>query len=189
MVTGEPGSGKTTLARALSDVLRLPFLSRDHIRGGLLATTGLWTNELTDPAPRAAAVDALAVLVETAAGLGVSSVIEFVVTYDRIEAWRRMRAACNGIVVLTVCDGARSRADRRDRADALLHRNEVLAALGHRSVDDYLHAPARDAIRDGMQTEFELPLLRVATDDGYDPPLSDIVDWIIAQTRAEVSAD
>jgi hypothetical protein len=34
-----------------------------------------------------------------------------------------------------------------------------------------------------MQTEFDLPTLVVRTDDGYDPHLDGIVDWIVDQTR------
>jgi hypothetical protein len=29
-----------------------------------------------------------------------------------------------------------------------------------------------------MRTDFDLPLLRVNTDDGYDPGLDDIVDFV-----------
>ena len=35
----------------------------------------------------------------------------------------------------------------------------------------------------GMQRDFDLPLLLVTTDDGYDPPLEEIVDWVVGQTR------
>ena len=41
----------------------------------------------------------------------------------------------------------------------------------------------RAVVRDRTRTEFDLPLLPVRTDDGYEPPLADIVDWIIDQTR------
>ena len=30
-----------------------------------------------------------------------------------------------------------------------------------------------------MLTEFEVPTLEVRTDDGYDPSLDEIVDWVI----------
>ena len=41
LVSGHPGSGKTTLARALGDELHLPHLNRDRI------SSGMWR---TDPA-------------------------------------------------------------------------------------------------------------------------------------------
>ncbi len=33
-----------------------------------------------------------------------------------------------------------------------------------------------------MRTDLGLPTLTVRTDDGYDPPLEHITDWIVAQT-------
>lgn len=40
IVTGQPGSGKTTLALPLSKALRCPRISRDEIKEGLINTTG-----------------------------------------------------------------------------------------------------------------------------------------------------
>jgi hypothetical protein len=97
---------------------------------------------------------------------------------------RRLEAASDCVVVLTVCDDARSRADQRDRADPLLNRPEVLAALGHPSIEAYVDAPERERIRDRLQTDFDLPRLQVTTNDGYDPPLPRIVDWVIGRHRA-----
>jgi predicted kinase len=183
MVTGEPGSGKTTLGLRLASFLRLPFVSRDSVRGGLLATSGLWTNQLSAPPPREAAVDAFVEVVETAARLGISSVVEFVVTPQRVDALHRLEAAARCLVIVAAARDAAARAEHRDRADPMLSRPEVLEALGHRSVDDYLQAPERELVRRTMYKDFELPLLRVATDDGYEPALETIVDWIIDQTR------
>lgn len=183
MVTGEPGSGKTSLGLQLAAALRVPFLSRDQVRGGLLATSGLWTNQLHDPPPREASVETLVEIVEMTARRGVTSVLEFVVTPLRLGALRRLEAAADCLVILAVCRDAAARAERRDRADPLLHRPEVLAALGHQSIDQYLSAPEREVIRATIQNEFHLPLLRVATDDGYDPRLDEVVDWIVDQTR------
>jgi predicted kinase len=183
LVTGEPGSGKTSLGLQLAGSLRVPFLSRDSVRGGLLATAGLWTDEIRSAPPREAAVEALVQIVETMARLGVSAVLEFLVLPDRREAFERLQAAADCLVIRTRCADAPARADRRDRADPLLTRRAVLDALGHASVDDYLRGPQRDVVRAGMQTEFDLPTLDVRTDDGYDPPLPEIVDWVIERTR------
>ena len=83
LVTGDPGSGKTTLGVRLSEALRVPFLSRDQVRGGVLATSGLWTNQLRNPAAREAAVDTLVEIVEAAARSGITMVVELVVTPSR----------------------------------------------------------------------------------------------------------
>jgi predicted kinase len=183
MVTGEPGSGKTTLGRALSDALRVPFVSRDHVRGGMLATQGLWTGRLDGAAPREAAVEAFVEVLEAAAHAGVTVVVEFVVTPARLDALRRIEAAFRCVVVHTSCEDARSRADRRDRTDPFLARPDVLAALGHDSIDSFVAGPERDLVRQQLQTDLDLPTLPVRTDDGYAPLLAEIVDWVIAQAR------
>jgi hypothetical protein len=128
-------------------------------------------------------VEALVDLVEHTARLGVSMVLEFVVTPARVDAFRRIEAAASGVVLLTDATDAPARAEARDRADLLLGRAEVRAALGHASIDDYLAQPERDAVRREMRTELGLPTLRVATDDGYDPTFPEIVDWVVEQTR------
>jgi predicted kinase len=40
VVTGRPGSGKTTLARLLATAVHCPLISRDEIKEGLVNTTG-----------------------------------------------------------------------------------------------------------------------------------------------------
>lgn len=184
MVTGEPGSGKTSLGLQLASALVVPFLSRDDVRGGLYGTAGLWTNHIRSPLERDAAVETFLQIVETAAGLGVSAVLEIIVFRNRAETLERLEAVADCVVVLATAADAPNRADRRDRADPLLNRRSVLDALGHDSIEDYLQGPQREIVRAGMQTGFDLPLLTVQTDDGYDPPLTDIVDWIIDRTQA-----
>jgi predicted kinase len=183
VVTGEPGSGKTSLGLRLAAALRVPFLSRDAVRGGLLATAGLWTDEGRPLPEREIAVEATVQLVERAAELGVTAVLEFVVVPQRRDALRRLEAAARCLVVRTESAAAAARAERRDREDALLRRPDVLRSLGHGSIDDYLRAPQREIVRARMVTEFELPLLPVRTDEGYDPPVEEIVEWIIDRTR------
>ncbi|MDP1794000.1 MAG: hypothetical protein Q8K63_07655 [Acidimicrobiales bacterium] len=185
MVTGEPGSGKTTLGLELSRALRIPFLSRDHVRGGLLATAGLWTNQVGQPSPREAAVEAFIQIVEKTAAVGVSAVIEFVVFGDRLSALERLQSVANMVVVRAECTNASERARTRDLDDPLLNRQSVLDALGYSSVDAYLSANAEqgDIVRTGMLRDFDLPLLPVTTDNGYDPSIEVIVDWVVEQTR------
>ena len=185
MVTGEPGSGKTSLGLALSAALRVPFLSRDHVRGGMLATAGVWTGRLAEDAPsRESAVDAFVAVVEAASAAGITLVIEFVVTSERRPAMQRLSAAAECLVVHTVAADAAARAERRDRRDPFFNRPEVLAALGHTAVDGVLAGPERARIAAELQVDFDLPTLRVRTDDGYAPPLDDIVGWVVDRTRS-----
>ena len=41
LVTGRPGSGKTTLARKLAGLLRMPLVSRDEVKEGYVNTFGV----------------------------------------------------------------------------------------------------------------------------------------------------
>lgn len=185
LVTGEPGSGKSSLGRLVAGALRVPYLSRDDLRGGKLATAGLWTGSLRSPVPsRESAVDAVVGTVETLARQGVSCVLELVVTPSREAALEQLTAAMDVVVLLTVAAGASERAAVRDRVDPLLQRPAVLEALGVRSVDEHLADPVRARIATKARSDFDRPLLRVATDEGYEPPLEAIVEWVVEQDRA-----
>jgi predicted kinase len=54
VVSGAPGTGKSTLAAALADSLQLPLLSLDHIKEALADVLGLgdelWSNRVGDAA-------------------------------------------------------------------------------------------------------------------------------------------
>ena len=180
VVTGEPGSGKSTLGRALAAELHLPYLSRDDVRWGLRATAGLWTNNMTEDVDRRNAVESFLHLIETAAQLGVTAVLEYMVFTSNPETLDRLHAVANCLVVLTESRNSDGRASHRDRQDLLLRRPEVLAALGHESIGDYLSGSGRETARSPMIRDFDLPTLRVRTDDGYEPPMRAIVDWVVA---------
>lgn len=179
LVTGEPGSGKSTLGRAVAAQLRVPFLSRDEVRGGLLATAGLWTGALHDAPPRSEAVHAFVAVVEAMLRAGVSAVVEFVVLPERADAFARLCAAADVVVIVTHCADAAARAEARDRADPLLQRPGVLGALGYASIDEYLAVPERARVADGVETEFDLPTLRVRTDANY--AIEAVADWVVSQ--------
>ena len=185
IVTGEPGSGKSSLGLNLARSLRLPYLSRDDVRWGLQATAGVWTNQLREASDRNVARATFIEIVEEVARRGVSAVLEFIPFRDRPHELQRLRGVAECLVVLTACTDASRRAEERERSDPLLNRQSVLTALGHTSVDDYLRegAEQRQAVRQAMLTEFDVPALQVQTDEGYDPSLDQIADWVIRHTR------
>jgi predicted kinase len=182
LVTGEPGAGKSTLGGHLADALRIPYLSRDDVRWGLYATAGVWTNDVRVVPERDDAVEAFLQLIEKAAALGISAVLEIIVFRDRPETLARLRAIADCLVVIATATDAPDRADRRDQADPLLNRRPVLDALGHPSVESYVAGAGRNAVRAGMTTDFDLPTLTVRTDDGCEPPLDQVVEWVIERT-------
>ncbi|HKE77324.1 MAG TPA: AAA family ATPase [Acidimicrobiales bacterium] len=184
LITGTPGSGKSTLGTALAGALRVPFLARDDVRGGLFLTAGAWGHRPARVPPPDEAVEAFLRLVETAASLGVSCVAEYVVRRHRPADLRRLTVAADCVAVVTECRDALDRAARRGRADRLLNRRPVLDALGYATVDDHTAAAAArmGSVAGAMRVDLGLPTLRVATDDGYEPGLDAIVEFAVAAT-------
>ncbi len=186
LLTGTPGSGKTTLGLLLSRELRVPFVSRDDVRGGLFFTDGAWRERPRSVPTPGEAVEAMLRIVETTAGLGVSCVVEYVFRQERPADLVRIEAVAECLVVRTWCADALTRCTYRDASDRLLNRQPVLDILGHDTVlDRATSALARmRAVANEMQTDFDLPTLSVNTDDGYTPSLERIIGFITAADPA-----
>ena len=180
LMVGEPGSGKTELGIRLARSLRIPFLARDDVRTGLYFTAGAWGDRPGLPPPRDDATGTFLSLVETMAGLGVSCVVEYVVRDDRPEDLERITSVAHCVGVRTWCDDAPARRAAREQADLLLRRPPVLAALGYEAIDEHVTQATAHmaAVTAQMRTAFDFPVLAVSTDDGYDPSLPEIVEFV-----------
>lgn len=180
LLTGKPGSGKTTLGLALCRELRIPFVSRDDVRGGLFFTEGPWSASPRSVPPAEEAVEAMLRIVETTAGLGVSCLVEYVVRSARPADLARIRAAADCVVVRTWCADALARCIDREATDRLLSRRAVRDILGYATdLDRTTWSMTRmRSVASEMQTDFNLPVLPVNTDDGYEPALERIIDFI-----------
>ncbi len=183
LITGEPGSGKSVLGATLSRALRVPFIARDDVRGGLFFTAGAWSPQPRGVPTADEAVETFLRIVESTVGLGVSCIVEYVVRHGRPDDLQRMApaAVADCRVVHTSCRDAPGRLARRNASDRLLNRPPVLAALGYATIDEHTDdAAARmRSVTDEMQTDFDLPVLKVDTDDGYDPGLDLIIDFLV----------
>jgi AAA domain len=162
VVTGAPGSGKSTLGAELSGALRVPFLARDDVRGGLFFTTGAWQARPGRVPTSEESVEAFLRIVETAASLRVSCIVEYVVRQERPVDLERLSSVADCVVVLTECRDPLERFASRNRE----HTSEAVTRM--RSVVDE------------MRTDFGIPTLRVNTDDGYQPGLDAILDFVVA---------
>src|SRR4051812_48628068 len=103
LITGVPGSGKTTLARRLSQLLRIPQLARDDVRGGPLLTEGAWSDTLNRVPSGEKAVEAFVATAEQLLTGGVSCVLEYVVRPRRPAELERIMSVADCVVVMTSC--------------------------------------------------------------------------------------
>ncbi|MEU4120449.1 AAA family ATPase [Kitasatospora sp. NPDC028055] len=164
MVSGGPGSGKTTLAHSLAHALGCPAVVRDELKEGLVhAGTRTPTPDL---AVRDAFFGVLGVLVDA----GISVVAE--AAYQD-HLWRP------GLTPLAARTDLRVVHCRVAPALARRRIAERLAAGGHRAAhaDHALLATPPgpgNLIDDFTPLSLPVPQLHVDTTDGYHPPLADI---------------
>jgi hypothetical protein len=184
-VTGAPGSGKSTLGRELALRLRLPFVARDDVRGGLLFTAGAWTERLDRIPPGQEAVEAFLATVERLLASGVSCIVEYVVREGRPDDFDRITALGDCVVIMTSCDDPIGRVRDRNLADRLASNPVVLEAAGYSSVDEHTDAviARMRLVIDEMRVCFPVPVLEVATDADDAPSLDDIVSFVTASVQ------
>jgi predicted kinase len=181
LITGEPGSGKSDLGANLSRALRAPFIARDDVRGGLFLTAGAWSARSRRVPTADEATDAFLRIVESTVALGVSCIVEYLVRRGRPADLRRLATVADCRVLHTWCRDGPGRLVRRNTSDRLLNRRPVLDALGYTSIDEHTSdAIARmRSVSNDMQTDFDLPVLKVNTDDGYEPGLDLVIDFVV----------
>lgn len=183
LVTGAPGSGKTTLSAALSETLRLPWLSRDLVRTGLFFTLGGWSDQPEHVPSIQKSKDVFFETIELLLGRGVSVVADYVLRREGLPPGSRISHLADCVIVETSTPVATDRYLARLRDDPLLNRPAVLRSLGHSSFEDLLTARAAAAselsplLFDARNSE--LRTLTVDTTDGYVPTLEALLDFIL----------
>jgi len=177
LLTGAPGTGKTTLGSTIAATLRVPFIARDAIRGGLLFSAGAWSDEMSRLPQGDEAVEIFLQTVEGLLARGVSCVAEYVVRTQRTEDFDRLRAAGDCRVIMTSCDDPTSRLVQRKGNDRLIANPAVLRAVGAGSVDDHTGAmlARMREVEQQMARTFPVPVLHVDTTGDYRPMFDEVL--------------
>jgi predicted kinase len=183
LVTGAPGSGKTTLSRQLADHLRLPLMSRDAVRTGLFHASGGWTDAPSAVPSTEESIAVFLQMLEFALERGVSVVGDYLFFRTGFPPGCRVRDLASVVVIRTITPVATTRCLDRIRKDPYAQRPGVLAARGFTTIEQRLDAAAGQAatlepeLFDGAASPY--PHLAVDTTDGYSPGLEAIVDFVL----------
>lgn len=170
-VSGAPGAGKSTLAKALSEQLYVPHVSSDLVHGGIALTDpnhdrletlhNVFVPAMIDLAKRGISFTADHVLQK---GISETDIIE------------KLRPHANIIYVHVESKDPLERYVKRVRTSTLpsvVERREHLLGL--------VPAHTRNLPKTAQPLDLGVPVLTVNTDDGYSPPLEDVVAFIRAR--------
>lgn len=166
-VSGAPGSGKTTLADHISAHFSLPRISSDLVHGGI---------EFTMPGhSREDAIHSVFVsMMVDAAKYGMSFVVDQVLRKGSAEKiLAELRPHATVIYLHTHCRNPIDRYTTRIKSSNLLDMKRRKPILIERA--DFHR---ENLINTEVMLDLDLPSLAVATDDGYDPVLEDILNFV-----------
>ncbi len=173
VVSGPPGSGKTTLAHEIARALGCPAICRDEIKEGMVRNNPGFTGARADPLnipTNSAFFDVLRLLLT--AGVTVVAEAAF---QDKL--WRPGLEPLVGLGEIRIIHSTVDDATRRARLERRLAQEPGRSAHADRDLlkDMDSRGPALDPFD---PVALDVPAMRVDTTDGYDPGIKEIAAFI-----------
>ena len=172
IVTGRPGSGKTTLARKLGERLRMPVISRDEIKEGYVNTCGVKHDELP-PETNGLVTDFFFQMVNRYLDAKISVVAEAAFQHQVWEP-RMSKIAELASVWILLCSTDDAVAASRHLQRGLENSDREFYH-GDRRVAHFKQTGEFLAPESYAPPEFNVPTIQVATNGEYVPSIEDIV--------------
>ena len=174
IVTGQPGSGKTTLAHRLAAAIHCPALCRDEFKEGYIHTAGRGHSEI--PGVNGLLYDKFFGAVDLLVQEGISHVAEAAFQHklwapklEPLLPQTRMRIIVCQVDVAV----ARLRFIRRAQADPLREHFHGDGVAGQ--PEEEIELP----LRDYTPPDMPVPTQMVDSTDGYRPSLQELVSWAL----------
>ena len=172
IVTGRPGSGKTTLAKKLGELLWLPVISRDEIKEGYVNTYGIKHDQLPSVTNRLV-TDLFFELVNRYLTGSISVVIEAAFQHAvwELRMPRIAELSSPRFVICSIEDSlSATRHLQRGLADPKREFFHGDNRVAHYKATGEILAPESYAA-----PTFDFPTIKVSTAAGYDPSTDEIV--------------
>ncbi len=168
-VTGAPGSGKTTLAKRISEHLYIPHVSSDLVHGGVRFTLG-------EPNDRYKTLhEAFVPVMVDMARLGISFVVDHVLQKDmsKTDVIDKLLPHARIIFIHTVAEDPIKRHLERELARE--DRGKVLDDNGLKERADFHASNLSQTVE---PADFEKPVIVVDTNGGYTPAVDEVIATI-----------
>ncbi len=179
VVTGRPGSGKTTLSKKLSELLHMPMLSRDEIKEGLVSSFGISHEKLpanTNRKVKDLFFSATQFFLEANVSIVVEAAFQHKLWGEIVPLWSSVSqlyfVICD--VNPTLCAQRHLERGLNDPSRELYHGDKRVKVF--KETGQFLGPGNYDP------PSFDVPTISVTTTDGYSPALVGIRDFIMEET-------